>query len=901
MDIPGLNESNNSYIENIFSLFNPNDILFEIMIFDSNSFKSNSVLKIINQLEKKKCLKKEKNIFILNKIDLCEEKKDKVISQFKQHFYQTYEDDKNQDSLKININNNYFIPINSLLLGSEIKADNDFTSFLLLELFNYIELNNGDITTFFTYLKKKLKTLISRGELNQNDISLKLSDNDISIILNGIQKINEEMIPKISKGINLGKEFKDINSNNINIKLQKIYNAHKLKKYIFDKSDTLNILKKIINNVNIENEDLNNRRNNNNNIILLEKKKNVDGKNSDLIEELLNFNKFIKKCFKLIDEEKEMPLFKNKLEDIKESILGRKIRIAFIGNMNVGKSTVLNSIIGHELLPIDCTECTRRGVILRHKNIENFELYKTKLVIKGIGEDQYSFFQDAERPYCKGINEIKSYLNNKNNDDKIEDNDAYIVITGKLKIFEFIHLEDNLINIIEFIDLPGHDNEKNNFNKKKYYKEILQFTNCCIYINDPTTIEDDLSVTRIVNQYCNDKNKLISSIQSKFIKTCLFLINKADELSNEKEKEKISNKIIEKLKINEKNITKENINISFFSGKSFNEYLNSYNKFIDIIESNPSKLIKLYFLDYHKNIKYKNFQKYFNKQIAEKIEEQFNLDLNIEEKIIQVPEEFQNKLRKAFECLNYKFIKKEEEDIIIKKIFLINQQLKTKNFNNTKYSHSFFDNLKISIMSTEKLQNEKFKDLINGFFINSDLLFNKEIKEEYVQLIKDNKEKLKYIQKEIIFKLKNLFEEKISKIKKSIQDEKKNCLELIDDEINNISKRLKDFNNSVRKAAKKLEDKLKNIIKDIDDFIQKELKSLFEESEKIFKEANNEFEINNDLKTKINSGLGIYQKMMISLFSSTFLGFGSRYGLTLLGEAILTSVGTVGGEWLLQV
>ena len=204
-------------------------------------------------------------------------------------------------------------------------------------------------------------------------------------------------------------------------------------------------------------------------------------------------------------------------------------------------------------------------------------------------------------------------------------------------------------------------------------------------------------------------------------------------------------------------------------------------------------------------------------------------------------------------------------------------------------------------MSTEKLQNEKFKDLINGFFINSDLLFNKEIKEEYVQLIKDNKEKLKYIQKEIIFKLKNLFEEKISKIKKSIQDEKKNCLELIDDEINNISKRLKDFNNSVRKAAKKLEDKLKNIIKDIDYFIQKELKSLFEESEKIFKEANNEFEINNDLKTKINSGLGIYQKMMISLFSSTFLGFGSRYGLTLLGEAILTSVGTVGGEWLLQV
>lgn len=81
MDIPGLNEACYSYIEVIFSLISLDDILFEIMIFDSNSFSSDSVLNIFKQLEKKKCLIKENNIYILNKIDRCENRKE-VINNF---------------------------------------------------------------------------------------------------------------------------------------------------------------------------------------------------------------------------------------------------------------------------------------------------------------------------------------------------------------------------------------------------------------------------------------------------------------------------------------------------------------------------------------------------------------------------------------------------------------------------------------------------------------------------------------------------------------------------------------------------------------------------------------------------------------------------------------------------
>ena len=104
----------------------------------------------------------------------------------------------------------------------------------------------------------------------------------------------------------------------------------------------------------------------------------------------------------------------------------RKLRIAFIGNINVGKSTVLNCIIGEDILPINDDECTYRGIIIRHEEKGTFKLFKTKLIKKGIGSNVYNYFEDDKKPYREGISEIKSYLNAKNNDKNIEDKDAYL-------------------------------------------------------------------------------------------------------------------------------------------------------------------------------------------------------------------------------------------------------------------------------------------------------------------------------------------------------------------------------------------------------------------------------------------------------------------------------------------
>ena len=84
MDIPGLNENKSSYFDIIFSLLTFEDIEFEIMVFDSTCIDSEIIIDIIKNLEKKKCLKKRDNLFILNRIDeVTKVGKEDIINAFK--------------------------------------------------------------------------------------------------------------------------------------------------------------------------------------------------------------------------------------------------------------------------------------------------------------------------------------------------------------------------------------------------------------------------------------------------------------------------------------------------------------------------------------------------------------------------------------------------------------------------------------------------------------------------------------------------------------------------------------------------------------------------------------------------------------------------------------------------
>jgi GTPase Era involved in 16S rRNA processing len=557
MDIPGLNENNATYIEDIFSVITLNEILFEIMIFDSTSIGSDNILKIFEKLNQKNSLKKEDNLYILNKIDKTTGGGyQEVIDYFKQYFYQEFEDEKNdQSKIAINISKNHFIPLNSILYQAETKCDEDFYSMILLELFAYLETaNKEEISSFFDYLVKRLENIIKLNEMEESEIDEIDDDSkDMEIIKESIEKINN-----IQSDITTTKEF----SITINLERKKqkkviknLYVLHKQKKFInMNNSESFDKLQNIINNYKLD--DLACPPSIEPEYILEQKKEDI--KKEFILSEMNTFlNNQLKGQFGELNSH---------LNVLSENLLGRKIRISFIGNISVGKSSVLNTIIGENILPTSDKECTYRGVIIKHRNLDDYYLYGTRLeILEDGGINEYYTFKENKDYYCKGIEEIKSRLKCKNNDKNMDDKDAFIVIQGRLKIFDFIKLDEELISKIEFIDLPGHDRKNNTFNQKQFYTQILQFSNSCIYINEPKTIDDEDSVIRIQNQYSEDKQKLHPSLRDKFINSCLFLINKADTLSSKKEQrkrdeEKIIKSLLEILSNVEKNIDKDSIN-----------------------------------------------------------------------------------------------------------------------------------------------------------------------------------------------------------------------------------------------------------------------------------------------------------------------------------------------------
>ena len=211
------------------------------------------------------------------------------------------------------------------------------------------------------------------------------------------------------------------------------------------------------------------------------------------------------------------------------------MRIAFIGNISVGKSTVLNTLIGEEILPTKNNECTYRGIIIKHKDIDDYELYRTNMVeiAPETGDTAFISFQPEKEPYCKTKEDITSYLKNKNADkNEIGNKDAFITIQGKLKIFDYIKLDKKIIDKIEFLDLPGYDKESNPFNQK-YNSVALRFSNISVYISDCQNVLDQKSILKLKKQYGFVKGNLHPYLKSKCLYTSLFLINKSDKISKE--------------------------------------------------------------------------------------------------------------------------------------------------------------------------------------------------------------------------------------------------------------------------------------------------------------------------------------------------------------------------------
>ena len=908
MDIPGLNENDTNYIENIFSLINMNYILFEIMIFDSTSIGSDAILKIFKKLNDKGCLKKEDNLYILNKIDqITQGGEENIIDTFKKYFYDNFEDEKKTDDpsrIEINFSKNYFIPMNSLLYQAETKYEEDFYSFILIELFFYIYcINKKEYSTFLEYLEKRLECIISQNNIEIKDIENTIEEiddesNDMEIIKKCIDKINDiksvlNTSPDLTLGLNMKSKCKKL--------LKKLFVIHKLKMYSnYMHTKSYIDLQEIINSITFDNDDLASPPS------ILSTIKDINTNNNDLI--FHNLNNFIRD--KLNNQFGEL---NSSIKIISENLYGRKIRVAFIGNISVGKSTVLNSIIGENILPTKESECTYRGIIIKYKNIDDFLLYRTqsKQIAKGAGYEEYEIFEEDKEPYCFGIENIKSYLKNKNSDYEIKDKDAFIIIQGRLKIFDFIKLDEELIKKIEFIDLPGHDRQNNVFNNKKFYEKVLKYSNSCIYINEAKTIDDEDSIARMKNQYNLDKSKLFSFLQPQFIYTCLFLINKSDTIPKKEDRDKIKNNLIKIIKGVEPNAPSNKLNISFFSGKYFFEYLQYSKLYVEQLEKNPLKTLNYLYNEWSSDRWYFwNFKKYIVNKISDKIEEKFDLDLD-EDNIKQIPSDFYNKLKTAFNQLyskKYRGINSKDEDQVIKKLYCIYKEFKNKDFSNTNYSSLFFNKLKKVIIYSDNLQKENLKRNIDLFFRNADELFNRKINLDKTEIEKTrqrNQEKYDLFKYTIIPKTNELLNTKESKVRNIIIEARDKCLKILDDEISNYEDRLSDCDNEIERAGKKLEEKLKPIITEMQTKQENETKTIIDEIIALTKEIiNKHYSVKGLSLSELEKEKDETLTMALSIISSVLTGLATATGIIITaslaggiaaGAIVLTIFTTLGG------
>lgn len=177
--------------------------------------------------------------------------------------------------------------------------------------------------------------------------------------------------------------------------------------------------------------------------------------------------------------------------------------VLVIANMSAGKSTLINSLVGHDLLPAKNEACTAKVINLCHNNFLD----------RAIG------YATGNKEYLENIvsNKILRYWN--------EDNGVW-----------YVHIETNFPNMpflnkkLNLIDTPGTNNSANTQHglavdqllKRERFDTI-------IYILNGTNLscDDDLLLLKKIQQYCQDNKR--------FIPQLIFLVNKMDQFDVDKE------------------------------------------------------------------------------------------------------------------------------------------------------------------------------------------------------------------------------------------------------------------------------------------------------------------------------------------------------------------------------
>lgn len=199
---------------------------------------------------------------------------------------------------------------------------------------------------------------------------------------------------------------------------------------------------------------------------------------------------------------------KAKMNKTRKSSFG----ILVAATMSSGKSTLINALIGHELLP-SANESTTSSVIqIHHRNQSNFS---GRSYIETTSADQNS------KPKIKPKNYIRPITNQEIQQWNQDPDISNIILRGPL--YPFSKIEKN----IHIIDTPGPNNSqdeqhasmaKNSLEKASYHLLLYVLNATQLGIND-----DYFTLKEIKN-----------ILQKRRGKQIVFILNKADKLDEEK-------------------------------------------------------------------------------------------------------------------------------------------------------------------------------------------------------------------------------------------------------------------------------------------------------------------------------------------------------------------------------
>lgn len=189
--------------------------------------------------------------------------------------------------------------------------------------------------------------------------------------------------------------------------------------------------------------------------------------------------------------------------------IDREFEIAVIATMSSGKSTLINALIGHELLPSKNQACTAK--ITKIKNIPG----KTEYDVIAYDQDMKIIKQ------ADGIN--VDILSEFNDDEKIN----YVVIEGPIPA-----IRNQRINIA-LVDTPGPNNAMDSRHKlhtMEIIKSEKSLKPLILYVLNGTQlgINDDHELLNSISEHMDDKSG--KDAKDRFI----FALNKADEFDPEK-------------------------------------------------------------------------------------------------------------------------------------------------------------------------------------------------------------------------------------------------------------------------------------------------------------------------------------------------------------------------------